>query len=209
MEWDQKDAFITFHVTPEKEFFRVVSREDPLMQESLRQIFGPPPAWRVEESRENPVLDREIIEARWVSREAAAKWFLRHPWLPQPLELGPTIAALDLTYRTMSTAADPAASHGSLPKSANVPCSDGIESPAPVNEERNKFCYEKRKKGTKLAAILREVNATAGWSHLGSAQSVTDAADAYARKNRLPVLRKHKRKRIQENSDSGDLKTPE
>jgi hypothetical protein len=72
-------------------------------------------------------------------------------------------------------------------------CVDGIETPPGPNDARNKFCYEEKKKGTKLAAILRDVNATEGWGKLGSSQAINDAADAHAEKNKLPIIRRIKR----------------
>jgi hypothetical protein len=72
-------------------------------------------------------------------------------------------------------------------------CSSGIEAPPGRNDARNAYCYNQRKNGRKLGAILREVNSTEGWKPLTTTTSVSDAADAHAKMNKLPIIRKQKR----------------
>jgi hypothetical protein len=96
-----------------------------------------------------------------------------------------------------------------LEKMSPESCNECIEAPPGPNDARNEYCYSERKKGTKLEAIRRAVNSREGWKRLASAQSVTDAADAHVKKHDLPIIRTHERKRIQENSETKRLKTPE
>jgi hypothetical protein len=73
-------------------------------------------------------------------------------------------------------------------------CEDSITPPG-KNDERNKYCYEEMQKPDgKLDAILRAVNAHKGWSKLSKPQSITDAADAYAKKYELRPVRRRKQK---------------